>query len=174
LYLYDELGKVAARVLKNGGSIVSYCGQHHKLEVVEFMKSKGLTYWWEIVVIHKGPLGRVYPKHVVVTYKPLLWFVKGDKLITSEFIRDSVESLTPNKTDLEWAQSTIEAEHVIARLTFENQTVLDPLMGSGTTGVAALNLKRQFIGIEINQDTFKEARARIAKTLCYVKGVPAQ
>jgi DNA modification methylase len=34
-------------------------------------------------------------------------------------------------------------------------------MGSGTTGIAALNNKRQFIGIEIDQHTFEKARANI-------------
>jgi adenine specific DNA methylase Mod len=35
-------------------------------------------------------------------------------------------------------QSTIEVERVIKTLTVENQIVLDPFMGSGTTGIAAL------------------------------------
>ena len=48
-------------------------------------------------------------------------------------------------------------------LTIENQTVLDPMMGSGTTGIATLNLKRKFIGIEKNQETFEIAKVRINK-----------
>jgi site-specific DNA-methyltransferase (adenine-specific) len=36
-------------------------------------------------------------------------------------------------------------------------------MGSGTTGIAALNLGRQFIGIEKDVETFEIARARIVK-----------
>jgi DNA modification methylase len=47
-------------------------------------------------------------------------------------------------------------------LTGENQVVLDPLMGSATTGIAALKLKRKFIGIEIDEERFKIADARIA------------
>lgn len=39
--------------------------------------------------------------------------------------------------------------------------VLDPLMGSGTTGVAAVNLKRDFIGIELDKGYFDIAQARI-------------
>jgi DNA modification methylase len=35
-------------------------------------------------------------------------------------------------------QGTIEVERVIKTLTVENQIVLDPFMGSGTTGIAAL------------------------------------
>jgi DNA modification methylase len=40
---------------------------------------------------------------------------------------------------------------------------MDPMMGSGTTGLAALKLKRKFIGIEINPETFKIAKANLAK-----------
>jgi DNA modification methylase len=42
------------------------------------------------------------------------------------------------------------------------QTILDPFMGSGTTGVAAVNLGRKFIGIEIEPKYFDIACKRIA------------
>jgi site-specific DNA-methyltransferase (adenine-specific) len=45
------------------------------------------------------------------------------------------------------------------------QTVLDPFMGSGTTGVAAVNLGRKFIGIEIEPKYFDIACRRIADAL---------
>ena len=57
----------------------------------------------------------------------------------------------------------MEAEYIIKNLTIENQTILDPMMGSGTTGLAALNLKRKFIGIEKNQETFEIAKVRISQ-----------
>ena len=43
----------------------------------------------------------------------------------------------------------------------ENQTILDPFMGSGTTGVACVNLSRKFIGIEKEQKYFDIACKRI-------------
>ena len=43
----------------------------------------------------------------------------------------------------------------------EGQTILDPYMGSGTTGVASVSQKRNFIGIEINEEYFKIAEDRI-------------
>ena len=42
------------------------------------------------------------------------------------------------------------------------QTILDPFMGSGTTGVACMNLGRSFIGIEIEERYFQIACERIA------------
>lgn len=44
----------------------------------------------------------------------------------------------------------------------EGHTVLDPYMGSGTTGIAALQLGRNFIGIERDPTYFEIARKRIA------------
>jgi DNA modification methylase len=41
--------------------------------------------------------------------------------------------------------------------------VLDPMMGTGTTGIAALNLNRKFIGIEQDKETFDIAKAKITK-----------
>lgn len=43
----------------------------------------------------------------------------------------------------------------------ESDVVLDPFMGSGTTGLAALDLNRKFIGIEIAPDYFELAKRRI-------------
>lgn len=45
--------------------------------------------------------------------------------------------------------------------TDEQETILDPFMGSGTTGVACMNLKRKFIGIEIEPKYFDIACERI-------------
>lgn len=45
----------------------------------------------------------------------------------------------------------------------EGQTVLDPFMGSGTTGVACLSLGRKFVGIEIHEPYFDIACRRIEK-----------
>lgn len=47
--------------------------------------------------------------------------------------------------------------------------VLDPFMGSGTTGVAAANLNRFFIGIEVAQEHFETAYKRIKESQTYTK-----
>jgi len=52
-------------------------------------------------------------------------------------------------------------EYLIKTYTNEGETVLDFTMGSGTTGVAAKNLNRSFIGIELDETYFSIAQERI-------------
>lgn len=52
-------------------------------------------------------------------------------------------------------------EHFITRYSQAGDTVLDPTMGSGTVGVAALKNQRNFVGIEQDPDFFKVAARRI-------------
>lgn len=49
------------------------------------------------------------------------------------------------------------------------QTVLDPFMGSGTTGVACVNLNRKFVGIELDEGYFDIACKRIEEAVKYPK-----
>lgn len=53
--------------------------------------------------------------------------------------------------------------HLIRLFTQENQVVLDPFLGSGTTALAALESKRQCIGFEIYHKYFDIAKSRIEK-----------
>ena len=54
-------------------------------------------------------------------------------------------------------------EYLIKTYTLENETVLDNCMGSGSTGVACINTKRNFIGIEKDDKYFEIAKDRIEK-----------
>lgn len=53
----------------------------------------------------------------------------------------------------------------IADFSDRGETILDPFMGSGTTGVAAVKLGRRFIGIEIEERYFNIAVRRIEEAL---------
>jgi site-specific DNA-methyltransferase (adenine-specific) len=54
-------------------------------------------------------------------------------------------------------------EYLIKTYTNEGELVLDNCMGSGTTGVACVNLNRKFIGIEKDEGYFKVSQERIQK-----------
>mgnify|MGYP003647135591 FL=1 len=53
-------------------------------------------------------------------------------------------------------------EWLIRYYSNEGETILDPTMGSGSTGVAALAMKRNFIGIEMDKGIFDVAVGRIS------------
>jgi site-specific DNA-methyltransferase (adenine-specific) len=55
-------------------------------------------------------------------------------------------------------------EYMIKTYTLQGETVLDNTMGSGTTGVACKNLRRKFIGIEMDENYFNIAKKRIGIT----------
>ena len=55
-------------------------------------------------------------------------------------------------------------EYLIKTYSNEGDTILDFTMGSGSTGVACKNTKRNFIGIELNEEYFKIAKQRIEET----------
>ena len=72
-----------------------------------------------------------------------------------DFVRDK-ESLHPTQKPVELM------EYLIKTYTQEGETVLDFVMGSGTTGIACKNTGRKFIGIEKDETYFKIAQDRIA------------
>nr|WP_278278069.1 site-specific DNA-methyltransferase [Anaerofustis stercorihominis] len=55
-------------------------------------------------------------------------------------------------------------EQCILKHSDKNEIVLDPFMGSGTTGVACVNTNRRFIGMELDKQYFDIAKERINKT----------
>lgn len=56
-------------------------------------------------------------------------------------------------------------ERIILASTNEGELVLDPFAGSSTTGVAAIRLNRQFLGIEIDPEFVKLSRERLGEVL---------
>ena len=69
---------------------------------------------------------------------------------------------TPKGSKLHSTQKPVALmEYLIKTYTNENETVLDFTMGSGSTGVAAKNLNRKFIGIEQDEKYFDIATERI-------------
>ena len=58
-----------------------------------------------------------------------------------------------------------QARIFIENSSLKGDTVLDPYMGSGTIGVAAVELGRSFIGIELNKSYYKTSKSRIKSAL---------
>lgn len=169
LYIFENLAKFAQRALKEGGSLVLFAGQYDLLLKGNILEKSGLKFRWQICVKHTGHYGKMHGFGTVinVAWKPLIWFVKGNNGRTNNegFLVDYVESEPPAKVLHEWEQSPVEAEHVIKGLTLENQIVVDPCMGAGTFGIAALRQGRKFVGFEIDEERFEIGQANIKSAL---------
>lgn len=62
-------------------------------------------------------------------------------------------------------------KHIIKIASNEGDVVFDPFMGVGSTGVAAIEVNRKFIGIEISENYFKTAKNRIEDVIFNSKGL---
>ena len=91
---------------------------------------------------------------------------KGDKIPSKELKYDpplptSILEVATQKGKHPTQKPTALMEWVLKYYTRENDLVLDPTMGSGSTGVACQNLNRRFIGIEMDVDIFNTAVDRL-------------
>ena len=75
---------------------------------------------------------------------------------------NQVKNVSKDKT-LHPCQMPLKVMENIIGILPEDKTILDPFMGSGTTGVACKNLNRNFIGIELDINYYMIARERINK-----------
>ncbi len=91
---------------------------------------------------------------------------KGKKTISEFGQRHNIWLMFPENSNLKRCHPAQFPEHLahdhIISWSNEGDTVLDCFMGSGTTGLAAKNLNRKFIGIEKDETYFKIAQDRIA------------
>ncbi len=83
------------------------------------------------------------------------------KSIKRDVVESPVETIKGNIHPAVFPRYLIQ--EFIKLLTKEDDIVLDPFMGSGTTGIVAKKMRRRFIGIEINPEYCEYARRRIDK-----------
>lgn len=158
LPLYEILARFAARALKPGGLCAVMAGQSYIPEILELMRPH-LTYHWILDYRLPGATTQIFGRNVLCGWKPILWFQKGE--YEGDWIWDLTKSDRPEKEDHEWGQSESGMISLIEKFTGPGDTVLDPFVGGGTTAVAALYLKRRFIGIDVDEFAIETTRARI-------------
>jgi 16S rRNA G966 N2-methylase RsmD len=161
--LYGQLAKVAQRVLKEGCFMVVYSGQYYLDQVMDAIKSNSdLRYWWMLASKLNHYHGLVFRRNVYSSWKPILIYLKGNKpRYVSDNMEDFIKSPEPKKTVYKFEQSVSEAEFIIKHLTIENQIVLDVCCGSATSGVSALKLNRQYVGVEKSHSAYLSAKKRL-------------
>jgi hypothetical protein len=162
--LFDNLGFLAARVLKPGGSLLVLCGQSYLPQYFDLL-SRHLDYLWTIGIhMPGGQAVQLYQKEVTAFWKPALWFTKGLREApkwASDFIRTEVNN--NDKRHHKWGQSEEIMAGLVERATLAGDTVLDPFLGGGTTGVVCRKMNRKFLGVEIDTALASQASHRIGE-----------
>jgi DNA modification methylase len=159
LHHYEDLALFAKRVLKPGGNFLVLIGHYHMPKILEIM-TRYMTYQWVFCLKHSGHHSRLWNKKIFVMWKPILWFTNGkctqDWWVSDMFISDGRE-----KQYHIWQQNASAFYELIEKFTNQGDTVLDPFMGSGTTGIAALQQERNFIGIDIDHTYIEITERRV-------------
>jgi site-specific DNA-methyltransferase (adenine-specific) len=150
-------------------AIVIECNRVAKLVIVKHSSLK--VYDWTAhidksrLVIWYKPFSSGFPMNGFATHFEPLWVTQGKATHWSKdvFVCNSGNGNREDTTGHPAQMPEVLAKQIISVCTSEGDTVLDPFMGSGTTGVACVKLGRSFIGMEINPDYFKIAEERIAE-----------
>jgi DNA modification methylase len=169
--------------VSNALSLHTHPDKLEKMIIIETLYFKNWIIWDRIK-------GRGAKRNFVSTREDIIWMVKSEnytfnkedsttkkktggmgKKNGSEYRRLSnvwtdISSIVPwsNEKVNHPTQKPIKLmERIIRIFSNKNDIVLDPFMGSGSTGVAAVNLKRKFIGIEKEKEYFEIAKKRIEK-----------
>ena len=159
---YSDLGLFAMKTLPLGGSLVCMTGQSYLPEMMAAL-GESLAYQWMLAYLTPGgQSAQLWERKVNTFWKPLLWYVNGE--YDGEWIGDVCRS-RPNDNEKDyhdWSQSESGMADIIDRFTDPGDTICDPFVGGGTTGVAALQMNRLFIGIDKDEAAIETAEQRLS------------
>lgn len=156
----DEL----VRVMKKCNLYI-WCSKDQLHQYIDYFVKRG--YSLDLLTWHKtNPVPTCCNKYLSDTEYILFFREKGVKVYGTYETKRKFYVTPTNKADKElYGHPTIKPLDIITNLvvnsSLEGDTVLDPFTGSGTTGVACVNLGRSFIGIELDKGYYDIAVDRI-------------
>lgn len=140
------------------GPIVLFCDRHHRSTIELKMKEHGN--FINDAVWFKRPWGIGYnfrPAH-----EHILLFSRSKSIKAQHYSLSSVLQSNKVNPKIHPTQKPVGLmEQLVLGLTAVGQTVLDPFMGSGSTGVACIQNGRNFYGLDIDPSYVKLAKKRI-------------
>lgn len=167
----DSFFEQSQRILKKGGSIIMFMSLI-KVETIIKLAEKNKFYYKTTGVWHKtNPMPRNMNLHFINSIEGWIYFTNVTRTGTFNnngiAIHDYIESsVTPKNEKIYGGHPTQKPEkviqHFVELLSNPGEVVMDPFMGSGTTGVVAKKLGRDFIGIELQEDYFDISLKRIS------------
>ena len=161
-----------ARVLKDTGTIV----YNHKDAIFNYKVTSPITWILESECVYRQRV--TWDRGGMQAFNPVRFYrveediyILGKKAKGFKWNKDfakylSIWKINPSSKEHHPASFPLEIpERCIKSFTESGDIVLDPFMGSGTTGVACANLNRDFIGIEMDEDYFNIAQTRIEEAV---------
>ena len=171
------------RVLKDNGTIWISGTMHNIYQVGFSLQKLNFKLLNEISWFKPNAPPNLSCKYFAHAHETVLWARKNEKIphiFNYEVMREWNDAITPKGKQMRsiWnipltpmsekthgkhpTQKPIELlKRIIASSTKENAVILDPFNGSGTTGVVATMLNRQFIGIDKEEEFLKTTIKRI-------------
>lgn len=161
--LLDSYFKECYRVLKNNSAIYTFCSWKTDHIFRELLINAGFTIKNKIIWVKNNHTAGDLTGQFGQKYEVILLAVKGKPKIRGERIQDVWHfNRVSGKTQLHQNQKPVDLlELCIRKHSDIGNTVFDGFMGSGSTAIAAMNLKRNFIGFELDREYFKMAEERI-------------
>jgi 16S rRNA G966 N2-methylase RsmD len=162
MHLWSHLSEQSRRVLKPQGILVALTGAIMLPEVMSKL-GEHLQWGWMYVQPLPGANSRIMGRHVLQAYKPWLAYSVGPWPSGSiDWHPDMLDASSRAKDRYRWEQDPNPTKMLIDALSPEGGTVLDPFTGTGSYGIAALQMGRKFIGVESDADRFQKASERLA------------
>ena len=159
-------------LLKKDGSIIIFCSYLYMSYVIDELKNNGVEVKDVLVWKKTNPMPRNINRRYVQDLEFAIWgVVRGAKWTFNKpesvpYLRSTFESGVVSgteRTSHPTQKSYKVMKEIIKIHTNPNDVILDPFMGSGTTGIAAVDCNRKFIGIEVNPSYFEIAENRISR-----------
>ena len=169
----DEFFYSSARVLKKGGAAIIFMAIIKVETIIEIAERYGFYYKTTGIWHKTNPMPRNMNLHFVNSTEAWVYFTFKKRTGTfnnggalfHDFIETAVGPISERKYGKHPTQKPESLiQHFVEILSNPNDCVLDPFMGSGTTGVVSKKANRNFIGVELNEEYFKIASERISAT----------
>ena len=166
--LFGDLARIAAELLKPSGVLVVMTGHLYLYEYMTLL-NQHLRYRWICTYHTDGAKATVHVARFGQAWKPLLVYVRHDaenlRFVCSDYFSAARGTADGVQKELHhWQQSLDGFIQIVERFTEPGDIVLDPFMGSGTTGAACLYLNRRFIGCDNDPSDVAVATKRIRET----------
>lgn len=161
LPLYNWLSKEASRILRPGGWLFAYGAGEHLPDHLERM-GQHLDYFWVFVLRHNNGWPRMWQKHLLSAYKPIMVYTKGQARAGPWLA--TLHGDNKDKAFHEWGQGHGFPLYILERLTDSDSVICDPMVGGGTVPAVCKMLGRNYVAFEIDPATAELARERVANT----------